>query len=49
VFTPSFDLLAGTDRVRIAIEAAALPEKIEDAWRTEVALFRERRVPYLLY
>ena len=48
-FTPSFDLLAGTDRVRVAIEAAAQPGEIENAWRVEMTSFRERRERYLLY
>jgi uncharacterized protein YbbC (DUF1343 family) len=44
----SLDRLAGTDRVRLAIEAGGLPSLL-DEWDREAAAFRESRTPFLLY
>jgi uncharacterized protein YbbC (DUF1343 family) len=44
-----FDLLAGTDRVRTAIESGASAADIVGAWSGEQEAFREMRAPYLLY
>ena len=46
---PPFDLLAGTDRWRLALEAGAAPAELEAEWQAELAAFREKRRPYLLY
>ncbi|HET7273859.1 MAG TPA: DUF1343 domain-containing protein [Longimicrobiaceae bacterium] len=43
-----FDRLAGTDRVRLAIEEDALAPLLEE-WAAEAERFREIRAPYLLY
>lgn len=41
--------LAGTDRLIRQLEADVSPDSIVASWRDEVAQFRERRRPYLLY
>lgn len=43
------DIMWGSDRLRIAIEAGATADEIADGWRVEVAAFGELRRPYLLY
>ena len=43
-----FDRLAGTDRLRGAIEAGTLREELR-AWDVDAARFEEMRLPYLLY
>jgi len=48
-FTPMFEKLVGTDRVRRMIVSGASAEEIEAGWRGEAEAFRERRRPYLLY
>jgi uncharacterized protein YbbC (DUF1343 family) len=45
---PSIDRLTGSDKVRLAIDAGALPPLLED-WDREAAAFVESRKPYLLY
>ena len=42
-------LLAGTDRLRVALEAGEEPQEIIDSWGEEVAAFKEARESYLLY
>lgn len=44
-----FDRLAGTDEVRTAILAGASVQEITRAWSEQLASFRDRRAPYLLY
>lgn len=44
----TMDRLAGTDRVRKAIESGTLPALL-DEWERDAASFRQRRAPYLLY
>ncbi len=46
---PAIDLLFGSDRERLALEAGASVQAISKAWETEEEEFRERRRPYLLY
>jgi len=46
---PAIDLLFGSDRERLAIEAGASWQNIAAAWEREEADFRERRKPHLLY
>jgi uncharacterized protein YbbC (DUF1343 family) len=46
---PAIDLLFGSDRERLAIEAGLSWKEIAAEWEPEVAAFRERRKPYLLY
>lgn len=41
-------LLAGTDRLRAAMESGTLPELLRE-WEGEVEAFRRRREPFLLY
>lgn len=47
--TESFDRLAGTDRVRLAIEAGAAPDEITGAWADDLKRFAAMRDSYLLY
>lgn len=44
-----FDRLAGTDRVRLAVLRGATLEQITATWPAQLAAFRARRQPYLLY
>lgn len=44
-----FDILCGTDRVRLMLEAGASPREWEASWQTELAAFAEVRKRYLLY
>ena len=46
---PAIDLLFGSDRERLALEAGAPWREIAAAWEPEEAAFRERRRPFLLY
>lgn len=43
------DLLCGSDRVRLALEAAASVEEIIAHWESDLAAFAHRRTPFLLY
>ena len=43
------DLIAGTDRIRRAIEAGTSLARLEASWRGELAAFARARRPYLLY
>lgn len=45
----AFDLLAGTDRLRLAIEAGEPIADLEAAWQPELESFRQLRSKYLLY
>lgn len=44
-----FDRLAGTDRVRLDVLRGATLAEITAAWPAQLAAFRARRQPYLLY
>lgn len=44
-----FDRLAGTDRLRMALDRGATGAAIIAAWQSEVARFRQRRARYLAY
>ncbi len=46
---PAIDLLFGSDRERLALEAGASAREIGRAWESEEEAFRQRRRPYLLY
>jgi uncharacterized protein YbbC (DUF1343 family) len=46
---PAIDLLFGSDRERLALEAGDSWREIAAAWEPEETAFRERRKPYLLY
>jgi uncharacterized protein YbbC (DUF1343 family) len=46
---PAIDLLFGSDRERLALEAGAPAQEIGRAWEIEEEAFRQRRKPYLLY
>jgi len=50
-FTASdfMDKLAGTDRLRLAIQAGASEADIRESWRIGLTNFKRRRAPYLLY
>jgi uncharacterized protein YbbC (DUF1343 family) len=43
------DILCGTDRIRRVIEAGVSPRRLAPAWRSDLARFRRRRQPHLLY
>lgn len=43
------DKLAGTDKLRLAIEAGQTEQQIKQSWQTELAAFKRKRQPYLLY
>jgi uncharacterized protein YbbC (DUF1343 family) len=45
----AIDLLFGSDRERLALEAGIPPAQIARAWDAEEEAFRQRRKPYLLY
>ena len=44
-----FDVIAGTSKIREAIEAGVSIETIEESWREELETFRRVRENYLLY
>jgi uncharacterized protein YbbC (DUF1343 family) len=44
-----FDVISGTDRVRISIERGDSLEDLERSWRTDLAEFEVLRQKYLLY
>jgi uncharacterized protein YbbC (DUF1343 family) len=44
-----FDLLAGTDTLRLALMGGESPIKIVQGWQADVDAFANRRNPYLLY
>jgi uncharacterized protein YbbC (DUF1343 family) len=46
---PHFDLLAGTDQVRLHLAAGGGADELEAAWAPGLAEFARRRAPYLLY
>jgi uncharacterized protein YbbC (DUF1343 family) len=46
---PHIDLLAGTDQVRLAIDAGANVAELIDGWTDAVRLFEEACRPYWLY
>ena len=43
------DILCGTDRIRLALEAGLSPKKLAPAWAKDAAAFRKRRARFLLY
>ena len=44
-----FDVIAGTDKLRIAIEQGLSLESINESWQEELANFKREREPFLLY
>jgi uncharacterized protein YbbC (DUF1343 family) len=46
---PTYIRLAATQRARTLIDGGASPHDVFEAWRTEVAVFLEKRGEYLLY
>jgi uncharacterized protein YbbC (DUF1343 family) len=46
---PAIDVLCGTDRIRLAIEAGRSPRRLAPGWRAEAGRFRRRRARYLIY
>ncbi|MBD1584032.1 exo-beta-N-acetylmuramidase NamZ family protein [Pseudoalteromonas sp. S16_S37] len=47
---PKFmDKLAGTDKLRLAIESGQSLAQIKKSWQADLAKFKRRRQPYLLY
>lgn len=45
----SIDRLAGTNRLRLAIDAGTTPDKIQGIWKNELERFQKIREKYLLY
>lgn len=45
----SFDRLAGTDRLRLAIEAGEPVDRIVSSWSEDLDQFGDRRAGYLIY
>jgi uncharacterized protein YbbC (DUF1343 family) len=45
----AIDLLFGSDRERLALEAGGSPRDIAGVWEAEEEVFRRRRRPFLLY
>jgi uncharacterized protein YbbC (DUF1343 family) len=45
----AIDLLFGSDRERLALEAGISAAKLAQAWEPEERAFRERRLEFLLY
>ena len=43
------DKLAGTDKLRLAIEQGQNAEQIKQSWQVGLQKFRQQRLPYLLY
>lgn len=43
------DKLAGTDKLRLAIEAGQSEQQIKQSWQQDLARFKQQRAPYLLY
>jgi uncharacterized protein YbbC (DUF1343 family) len=44
-----FDVISGTDKLRLAIESQVRMEDILDSWESGTDFFRTLRTPYLLY
>lgn len=44
-----FDKLAGTDKLRKALEQGLTAEQINQLWQADVAAFKQQRQPYMLY
>ncbi|MEM9921278.1 MAG: DUF1343 domain-containing protein, partial [Bacteroidota bacterium] len=44
-----FDKLAGTDQLRLQMQAGKTIEEIRQSWATDLAAFRNTRKKYLLY
>jgi hypothetical protein len=45
----AIDLLFGSPRERLAIEAGKSPVEIAEFWQAEEGAFQRRRTPHLLY
>jgi uncharacterized protein YbbC (DUF1343 family) len=43
------DILCGTDRIRVAMEAGVSPKKLTPGWAKESSAFKKRRARFLLY
>ncbi|WP_442960558.1 exo-beta-N-acetylmuramidase NamZ family protein [Pseudoalteromonas sp. OFAV1] len=43
------DKLAGTDKLRLAIEAGQTEQQIKQSWQADLSTFKRKRAPYLLY
>jgi uncharacterized protein YbbC (DUF1343 family) len=43
------DILCGTDRIRVVLEAGVSPKKLAVEWAKDVAAFKKRRARFLLY
>jgi uncharacterized protein YbbC (DUF1343 family) len=43
------DILCGTDRIRLAVEAGVSPKKLSPSWQSALSAFKKRRRRHLLY
>ncbi|MEC8140194.1 MAG: exo-beta-N-acetylmuramidase NamZ domain-containing protein, partial [Pseudomonadota bacterium] len=43
------DKLAGTDKLRLAIEAGQTEQQIKQSWQADLSAYKRKRSPYLLY
>jgi len=48
-FSPYFELLAGTDELRMQIEAGWEEERIRSSWETGLGEYKRKRSGYLIY
>jgi uncharacterized protein YbbC (DUF1343 family) len=48
-FTPFFDKLAGTDKLRIYLQAGMSIDSIRESWQPGIEKFKATRKKYLLY
>jgi uncharacterized protein YbbC (DUF1343 family) len=48
-FTPYFDKLAGTDRLRLDIQSGKSEDEIRKGWEADLSAFKNIRSKYLLY
>ncbi len=48
-FTPYFEKLAGTDKLRKQIEKGLTEEEIRETWQEDIEGFKKIRKKYLLY
>jgi len=44
-----FDVISGTDKLRLAIESQVPLDEIIDSWNLGIDFFKSLRTPYLLY
>ena len=48
-FTPYFDILAGTSKLKEQIKQGLTEEQIRSSWKNDLDAYKEMRKKYLLY